>query len=30
VHWVKVTVDPRDDELFIIDQEIVPGNIPAP
>jgi hypothetical protein len=27
VHWVEVTVDPRDDELFLIDQEIVPGNI---
>jgi hypothetical protein len=30
VHWVEVTVDPRDDELFIIDQQIVPGNIPVP
>jgi hypothetical protein len=30
VHWVTVTVDPRDDELFIIDQEIVPENIPVP
>jgi hypothetical protein len=29
VHWVEVTVDPRDDELFIIDQEIVPSNIPV-
>jgi hypothetical protein len=30
VHWVIVTVDPKDDELFNIDQEIVPSNIPMP
>jgi hypothetical protein len=33
VHWVKVTVDPRDREVFSFQPQIVPGNrtaVPAP
>ena len=33
VHWTKVTVDPRSDEVFSFQQQVVPGNrvaVPAP
>ena len=29
VQWVRVTVDPRDPEVFSYQQEVVPGNQPA-
>jgi hypothetical protein len=30
VQWVKVLVDPRSDEVFSFQQEVVPGNLPTP